>query len=52
LIVNNRYLDYDLWCVLQNPIMKSPIVNLVDFYACAKVSEKLYRKRYKEKSNI
>ena len=49
LIVDCKYLEYDLWRVLQDPIFKSPIADLSDFYLLNKTSNKVYSKRYEQK---
>jgi len=46
LIINNEYLDYELWKVLQNPIFNDPIVDLKGLQRYIDASEKKYRKRY------
>ncbi len=46
LIIDNEYLDYDLWRVLQDPIFRNPIVDLQGLQRYIDVSEKRYRKRY------
>ena len=48
LIVDNKYLDYDLWCVLQNPIFKDPIIDLVGLQRYIDASNKIYIKRYNQ----
>ncbi len=46
LVIDNRYLDYELWCLLQDPIFKSPTVHLQSLQRYIDASEHLYRKRY------
>ena len=47
LIIKNKYLDYELWKVLQDPIFQNPIVDLRRLQKHLDISEKKYRKRYK-----
>ena len=46
LIIDNQYLDYELWSVLQDPIFKDSIVDLGQLQRYIDGSEKRYRKRY------
>ncbi len=46
LIIDNCYLDYHLWCVLQDPIFHDPIVNLTRIQRYIDASERYYRQRY------
>lgn len=46
LIIDDKYLEYDLWCVLQDPIFKDRIVNLKGLQRYIDASERRYRKRY------
>ncbi len=46
LIVDDKYLDYALWCVLQDPIFKDPIVDLIGLQRYIDASERRYRRRY------
>ncbi len=46
LIIDNTYLDYKLWCVLQAPIFADPIVDLQGLQRYIDASEKRYRKCY------
>ncbi len=43
LIMDNQYLDYELWCVLQDPIFNDPIVDLSGLQRYLDVSEQRYR---------
>ena len=56
LIINDKYLDYDLWRILQNDVFSdknyAKIVDLHEFDRFIKASDKIYRRRYeKEQSN-
>ncbi len=44
MIIDNKYIDQELWRVLQNPIFKEGIVNLRGFMRYKKASQKLYAK--------
>ncbi len=46
LIIDNKYLDYDLWCVLQDPLFKDPMVDLKGLQRYIDASERRYRRRY------
>ncbi len=46
LIIENKYLAYELWCLLQDPIFKDPIVDLKILQRYIDASERRYRRRY------
>ncbi|MCM1404670.1 MAG: hypothetical protein NC133_04215, partial [Prevotella sp.] len=48
LIIDNQYLDYELWCVLQDPIFQDPIAYLKGLQRYISASEKRYRRRYEQ----
>ncbi len=48
LILGNKYLDYELWCVLQDPIFQDPIVDLKILQRYIDASEQRYRRRYEK----
>ena len=48
LIIDNEYLDYELWCVLQDPIFREPMVDLKGFQRYIDASERRYRRRYQK----
>ncbi len=48
LIIDNQYLDYELWCVLQDPIFQDPIVDLIGLQRYIDASERRYRRRYEK----
>ena len=43
MIVNDKYLEFELWQVLQNPIFKDPIVDLRIIQPYIEVSNELYK---------
>ncbi len=45
LIIDNHYLDYELWCVLQDPIFNDPIVDLKGLKRYIEAAERHYRQR-------
>ena len=51
LIIDNKYLDYELWCVLQDPIFKDSIVDLRGLQRYIDASERRYRRRYEKKQH-
>jgi len=52
MVKENKYLDYELWKVLQDPIFKNPIVDLRILQRYIDASEKKYRKRYEREQRI
>ncbi len=48
LLVKHKYLDYELWCVLQDPIFQDPIVDLKLLQRYIDASERRYRRRYEK----
>ncbi|MCM1404671.1 MAG: hypothetical protein NC133_04220 [Prevotella sp.] len=46
LIIDNKYLDYELWCVLEDPIFQEPIVDLRELQRYIDASERRYHQRY------
>ena len=43
MIINDEYLDYDLWKVMQNPIFKDEIVDLRGFKRYLEASDLRYK---------
>ncbi|GEM_PF-1879447 len=46
LIIDNKFLDYELWSILQNPIFQDPIVDLRRLRRYIDASNEKYRGRY------
>ncbi len=48
LLIDEKYFHYELWCVLQDPIFKDPIVDLIGLQRYIDASERRYRRRYEK----